>query len=255
MGVSDVLSIQLYTLRALGGLDPMLDAAAAAGYRRVETLGAHLEDPAGTRRRLDAHGLAASSGHVGLDALRARPDAIAAACGTVGFSLLIMPSVPLEQRGGDAAYWRALGRELGVLAERMARHGIRLGYHNHAFELARKETGQDALAILFEAAGESPLAWEADVAWLVRGGADPMALIARHGARLAAAHVKDIAPEGQNVDQGGWADVGAGVLDWRTLWTTCRAAGAQWMVVEHDNPADPARTARACFDWLGRLPA
>ena len=72
---------------------------------------------------------------------------------------------------------------------------------------------------------------------------------------LDAAHVKDIAPAGQNLDQDGWADVGAGVLDWQDLWRACRAAGARWMVVEHDKPADPARTARACYAYLSRLAA
>ena len=44
--------------------------------------------------------------------------------------------------------------------------------------------------------------------------------------------------------------VGAGVLDWRDLWRVCREAGAEWMVVEHDKPADPAQTARASFNFL-----
>ena len=62
--------------------------------------------------------------------------------------------------------------------------------------------------------------------------------------------MKDIAPAGQNRDQDGWADVGAGVLDWRDLWRACRDAGARWMVVEHDKPKDPARSARASFAFL-----
>jgi sugar phosphate isomerase/epimerase len=62
--------------------------------------------------------------------------------------------------------------------------------------------------------------------------------------------VKDIAPTGQNADQDGWADVGSGTLNWRELWRVCREAGAEWMVVEHDKPADPAETARNSFAFL-----
>lgn len=91
------------------------------------------------------------------------------------------------------------------------------------------------------------------MAWLVRGGADPKQWIDRYRSRVVSAHVKDIAPEGQNEDQDGWSDVGAGVLDWRGLWSACREAGAQWMVVEHDKPADPAQTARASFVFLNRI--
>ena len=73
------------------------------------------------------------------------------------------------------------------------------------------------------------------------------------GDRLISAHVKDIAPSGTKLDEDGWADVGAGVLDWHSLWQTCRDCGARWMVVEHDKPSDPVRCARASFAWLSKL--
>ena len=38
MSVTDVLSIQLYTLRSLNDLDRILDTVADAGYRQVETV-------------------------------------------------------------------------------------------------------------------------------------------------------------------------------------------------------------------------
>jgi len=77
--------------------------------------------------------------------------------------------------------------------------------------------------------------------------------MARYASRVTAAHVKDIAPAGQNLDQDGWADVGHGVLDWRDLWTACRNAGAKWMVVEHDKPADPAASVRRSLAFLRSL--
>ena len=247
---TDVLSIQLYTLRSLGDLDRILDAAAEAGFRHVETVGSHLDDAANVRAKLDARGLKASSSHVSLAALRERPDAVMEACRTLGFTQLFMPAVPPDQRDMAADGWRALGRELGGMAERFQTQGIRLGYHNHHWELTPKEGGKTALELIFEAAEGSPLAWQADVAWLVRGGADPKRWLDRYRSRVVSAHVKDIAPAGQNEDQDGWADVGSGVLDWRDLWRACRQAGAEWMVVEHDKPADPAQTARASLAFL-----
>jgi sugar phosphate isomerase/epimerase len=253
MPVTDVLSIQLYTLRSLGDLDTVLDTAAQAGFRRVEGVGAHLDDAANVKAKLDARGLAFSSSHVSLAALRERPDTVLAACRLLGFDQLFMPAVPPEQRDMDAAGWHALGRELGALATRFADQGIRLGYHNHHWELKKKDGDVTALDLIFAGAAGSPLAWEADVAWLVRGGVAPEAWLRRYGDRLAAAHVKDIAPEGENLDEDGWADVGAGTLDWRSLWRTCRRLGARWMVVEHDKPSDPARCARASFAYLSKL--
>jgi sugar phosphate isomerase/epimerase len=249
------LSIQLYTLRSLGGLDPVLDAVAAAGYRHVELVGAHLDDAAATEAGLQARGLSVSGSHVGIAALREKFDATVEATKRLGFTQLFMPSVPPAERDSDAAYWRALGLELGRMAERAEKSGIKLGYHNHNWEMREKGGGKTALDLLFESAGSAPLSWEVDVAWLVRGDADPKALAAKYASRVTAAHVKDIAPTGQNLDQDGWADVGAGVLDWPDLWRACRAAGAEWMVVEHDKPADPAASARNSFSYISAMQA
>jgi sugar phosphate isomerase/epimerase len=136
------------------------------------------------------------------------------------------------------------------MAERFQKDGIHLGYHNHHWELKPKDGSKTALELIFAEAEGSPLTWEVDVAWLVRGNVDPVEWISRYSAMVRAAHVKDIAPAGQNEDQDGWADVGSGTLDWRELWQVCRKAGAEWMVVEHDKPADPAQTARNSLAFL-----
>jgi sugar phosphate isomerase/epimerase len=244
-----ILSVQLYTLRAFGDLDLVLDTVVQAGYRNVETVGGHLENPVQTRTKLDVRGLKAPTSHVGLAALREKFDATVAACRAIGIGQLFMPAVPPEQRGMKGPGWTALGRELGELARRLKDQGIGLGYHNHNWELQPK-AGGTALELLFAAAADSPLTWQVDVAWLVRGGADPKAWITRYRSLVVSAHVKDIAPAGQNLDQDGWADVGAGVLDWHDLWRTCRDAGATWMVVEHDKPRDAAQSVRASFAFL-----
>jgi len=250
MSVADMLSIQLYSLRSMGDLDLILDSVAQAGYRHVETIGAHLDDAASTAARLKARGLDVSSSHVGMPALRERPDALIEACRTLGCDQLFMPAVPQEQRDMDGAGWRALGKELAQMAERTGKQGVRLGYHNHHWEMKAKEGTRTALDLLFEAAEGSPLTWEADVAWLVRGGVEPKARLERYKDRLVAAHVKDIAAAGQNEDQDGWADVGSGVLDWRDLWQACVRSGAKWMVVEHDKPKDPAASVRNSYRFL-----
>jgi sugar phosphate isomerase/epimerase len=250
MSITDTLSIQLYTLRSLDDLDRILDVVSEAGYRYVETVGSHLDDAAGVRARLDARQLKVSSSHVSLAALRERPDAVADACKILGLTDLYMPAVPPDDRDMAAEGWRSLGLELAKMADAMKAKGIGLGYHNHHWELKPKDGNKTALELIFEAAEGSPLTWEVDVAWLARGNVDPKAWIDRYSRIITAAHVKDIAPAGQNEDQDGWADVGSGTLDWPDLWQACRKAGARWMVVEHDKPADPARTARSSFDYL-----
>ncbi|SEQ73237.1 Sugar phosphate isomerase/epimerase [Faunimonas pinastri] len=254
MKASDVISIQLYSLRNHGDLVRQLDAVADAGYRNVETIGSHFADAAGTARELQARGLKAPSGHVGMGDLRERLDWVVDAARTIGLEQLFMPAFAEADRQGDGAHWKRLGAELGEIARRMEGSGIRFGYHNHHWELAPMEDGRPALAHLFEGAPGAPLAWQADVAWLARGGADPSEWLARESARIISVHVKDIAPAGEKTDEDGWTDVGSGTLDWRKLWAEARSVGAKWMVVEHDNPKHPDTFAKASFDYLARLP-
>jgi sugar phosphate isomerase/epimerase len=248
------LSIQLYSLRTLSGLPEVLDTIKAAGYRNVELIGSHLDDAANVRQQLDERGLAVSSSHVGMAALRERFDIIMAACTTLGFTQLFMPSVPAEERQSAEPYWTNLGRELGQMARRAKDQGIELGYHNHHWELNVQANGRTALDCLFAGAGDAPLTWQADVAWLVRGGADPVALMRKHKSRVVSVHAKDLAPEGTRLDEDGWADVGHGVLDWRgRLAQAAIDSGARWLVAEHDKPSDPARFARNSFNFLNAL--
>jgi sugar phosphate isomerase/epimerase len=248
------LSIQLYSLRTLPGLVEVLDTVKAAGYRHVELIGSHLDDAANVRRQLDARELTASSSHVGIAALRERFDAIMAACKTLGFTQLFMPSVPPEERQSPEPYWTSLGRELGQMASRAKERGIDLGYHNHHWELNAQADGRTALDCLFAGAGSAPLTWQADVAWLVRGGGDPVALMQQHRSRVVSVHAKDLAPAGTKLDEDGWADVGHGVLDWRgKLAPAAIESGARWLVAEHDKPNDAARFARNSFAFLNSL--
>jgi sugar phosphate isomerase/epimerase len=248
------ISIQLYSLRNLPGLPEVLDTVKAAGYRSVELIGSHLDDAANVRRQLDARGLAVSSSHVGMAALRERFDAIMAACKTLGFTQLFMPSVPPDERASAEPYWTSLGRELGQMAWRAKDRGIDLGYHNHHWELKAQADGRTALECLFAGAGNAPFTWQADVAWLVRGGGDPVALMQQYKARLASVHAKDIAAQGTKLDEDGWDDVGSGVLDWRgRLAKAAVDNGARWLVAEHDKPNDPARFARNSFTFLNSL--
>ncbi|CAM2165299.1 Xylose isomerase domain protein TIM barrel [Burkholderia cepacia] len=249
------LSVQIFSLRNAGNLDRQLDIVSEAGFRHVELIGSLLDDAHMTREKLEQRGLTASSSHVSVAMLRDRADEVAAACKTIGCNQLFMPSVPLAERNSGADYWRALGSELGIFACKLADQGIALGYHNHNWELDIKDNGATALDILFDSAQQSPLNWQVDVAWLVRGGADPLQWLSRYSGRVVSAHAKDIASDSATAGEDGWADVGHGVMDWPVLAAACRAAGARFLVAEHDNPSDGERFARNAFTYLHQLGA
>ena len=95
------------------------------------------------------------------------------------------------------------------MAERLRAQGLELGYHNHHWELQPKDGAKTALELIFEAAEGSPLPgrlmW---LGWCAARSSRPW--LQRYRSRLTSAHVKDIAPPGQNQDEDGWADVGSG---------------------------------------------
>lgn len=248
------LAVQLYTLRNVeGGLDAQLRLAARAGYGAVETVGTHGLDPRRLRDMLDAHELQAVSSHVALQALQDDASGMASFARAIGTDVLVIPWLPAEKRPSDADGWRALGGELGEVGARLGDQGVRLLYHNHDFEMSVHD-GQPGIAWLLDAAGEERLGFEPDLAWVVRGGGEPLSLLDRFAGRCPRVHVKDLAEPGTAETEGGWAAVGAGVLDWDRLLRGAKAAGAEWYIVEHDAPGDAAAVLRESLAFLSRSP-
>jgi sugar phosphate isomerase/epimerase len=236
------LSFQLYSARTLEPLERQFELLAGLGYRRVEPFGGLLNDPARLRRLLDQHGMTAPSCHVGLDRLRGDARAAIATCRDLGVRTIFAPAPPVGERDGDAAYWRALGTELAGIGRIVKAEGLAFGWHNHNWEYRKTADGQRYLDLMF---AEAPgLAWQADLAWIARGGADPAAELRRHARRVVSCHIKDIARPGECLDEDGWADPGHGVLDWNAVRAAMREVGVQSLVVEHDKPNDVARFAR-----------
>jgi len=237
----DGLSFQLYSARMLEPLERQFELLAGLGYRHVEPFGGLLADPARLKRLLDQHGMTAPSCHVGMDRLRADVRAAIAICRDLGVRTVIAPAPPPGERDGGAAEWRALGQELARYGAMVRHEGLAFAWHNHHWEYGTAN-GQRYLDLMFAEAPD--LAWQADLAWIARGGADPAAELRRHAGRVVSCHIKDIAPPGECLDEDGWADPGHGVLDWNALRAAMRETGVQSFVVEHDKPNDVARFAR-----------
>jgi sugar phosphate isomerase/epimerase len=247
------LAIQLYSLRNDGALPRQLDIAREAGFGAVETIQAQMQDAAATRRLLDERGLVAASGHVSLGLLRARRSSLIEAARVLGITDLVVTALPALQRSADAAGWRSVGAELGDLAAELRGSGIALAYHNHDWDLRPLAGGDLPLDLLLQAGAAGGLGWQADLAWVIKGGGDPAAWLDRYRPRITSIHVKDIAPAGEAADEDGWADVGHGVVDWARLWRLSDATAAGWMIAEHDRPSDGARFARRSFATMRRL--
>jgi sugar phosphate isomerase/epimerase len=242
------LGIQLYTVRAAMArdADATLAALRGIGYRHVELAGTHGRTPAAMRTLLDRHGLAAPSGHVPIDDLRASPERVLDDAATLGHRWVIVPWLDQQERTVDG--YRRVAEELTRWGRLARARGIAVGYHNHDFPFAPigDTTGWD---ILLSETDPTLVTLELDVYWMTKAGRDPIDFVTRHPGRVALLHAKDAtaAPERRMVD------VGAGTLDFARLLREGARAGVQGVVVEHDEPTDALASARAGYAHLRPL--
>ena len=234
-------SFQLYSGRNFPPLDSVLKRVAKHGYRQVEGFGGLYAEAESLAASLKQHGLTMPTGHFGLSQLK-DTDAALKTAETLGMRFLYCPAIPKEDRSPDETKWVELAETLAKLGEIFRKRGFGFGWHNHDFEFKPLSNGKLPMDVLLETAGNND--WEMDVAWVVKGGQDPIAWIKKYGPRINAVHVKDLAPAGENANEDGWADVGHGTMDWPALATAIKAhTNARYWVMEHDNPADVDRFA------------
>ena len=246
------LSFQLYSARNFLPWDKVLSTLATLGYTQVEGFGGVYEAPETFRDLMGENGLTMPSGHFGIDAMENDFDGVIARCETLGIRSIFCPYLDEDQRPGDSAGWTAFARRLSAINEKVRATGRRFGWHNHHFEFERMADGTVPQTVILEEAPD--IDWEADIAWIVRGGAEPLEWIERYGPRITAIHIKDIAPAGQCEDEDGWEDVGHGIVAWRNILRALdEHAHVVHNVVEHDNPNDFDRFARRSMEALRNL--
>lgn len=231
------VAVQMYTLRDYGTTQEQFRFAAESGYRNVETVGTHDLSADEMNALLEETGLTVVSTHVDLNTLRTDLEGVVAFNEAVGNTNVVMPYLGEDERPQDAAGWRELGAELGTIGAELQASGMQLAYHNHDFEM-EEVGGELIIDHILNAAEPETLMWQADVAWIDRGGQDPAALLSEHAGRVVSIHAKDNYPEGEGEDEGGFATVGSGTLEWDAVLLAASEAGVQLYIVEHDSPTD-----------------
>ena len=244
------ISFQLYSARNFPPIEKHLETLAAIGFDAVEPYGgAYKADPKALRARCDALGLTIPTCHMPLADLDADRAAVIDAAKILGLETIIVPAVPQEQRSQDVAGWKALGAKLAGHAAAAKAAGLNFAWHNHAFEYVRLSDGSRPIEHLLSGAG---VKWEADLGWVARGGADIAKELAKFKGKVAAFHIKDMAPAGVTKDDG-WTDIGAGILDYKALWPSIASAGTDLLVFEHDAPSDWESFARNSYKFIATL--
>jgi len=181
-------SLQLYTLRdaIAQDLPGTIKKVAEIGFTQVEPynfvatakeLGAALKE----------NGLTAPSGHAPL--MSHDQDEIFAAAKELGITTVVDPYSPAD-KWQNAEDIQATAAKLNDAAKKGAEYGIRVGYHNHEWELEATVEGRTALEYLVEHLDPAVIL-EVDTYWVAVGGQDPVDILAKLGDRVKFIHIKD----------------------------------------------------------------
>ena len=265
------IALQLYTVRDSldrGGLPAGLDVATEAGYQHVELFSMDGDlwglEAGEVKRELEARSLSALAAHVPIECFE-HGDLVELAdtYAAIDCEDLVIPWLAPERRGKRADrrdVLAALARDLDEWGARLQARGLKLGYHNHEFELdVGSLPGEpDGLETMRGELSTASVFFELDVYWLAFAGIDPVTYIRRFGPRLRLVHLKDgsLDAAGGSATDARFTPLGEGDLDIPDIVETALDVGVRGLIVEQDFcDGDPQDAARTSLEFLQSLPA
>ncbi len=234
--------LALYTVRDAMMKDARatLEKVAQAGYVNVESAGYNNGkfynlSPADFKALLDEMKLTPISTHQG-SVTFANVDQQIADLKTAGFKYFVIPVPPMgtfmydpvKKSMGMKGGAKALAETLNILGAKCKAAGLELLYHNHDFEFSKDADGNVILDYLLEHCDASTVNFQMDLYWVTKAGQDPVEYFKRYPGRFKIWHVKDMD------DQGRFAPVGNGHIDFKRILANKKLAGMQYYYVEQD---------------------
>ena len=195
------LSVQLYSVRAPLNTDffGTLARLREIGFTRVEPFGL-LDHADKLTNALAATGLTAPTTHQSLAG--GDLDRIFSIAADLGIGTVIHPVTPRADWTTRSDVER-VAELLNAAAKVASRYGVRVGYHNHVWEIRLQLAGRTSLEVLADLVDPS-VVLEIDTYWAAVGGQDVPALLGRLGNQVTALHLKDGPITGENEDQLPW---------------------------------------------------
>jgi sugar phosphate isomerase/epimerase len=144
-----------------------------------------------------------------------------------GLQYLILPSVMGRPHATTDDYKKIAG-ELNAIGKICRQHKIRLGYHNHDFEL-KAINGSIPYDILLQETDNDLVDFQMDVYWLVKAGADPAYYFRNYPGRFTSLHVKDMNKTGDS------CIVGNGTIDFKRLIQLSQNTDSPLLIYEQEH--------------------
>ncbi|WP_223198192.1 sugar phosphate isomerase/epimerase family protein [Maribacter arenosus] len=245
--------LALYTVRDAMGEDARatLKAVADAGYKNIEAAGYsdgkfYNMTPAEFKTYVKQLGLNPISTHQGSVTLE-NADAMMADVKAAGFQYFVIPVPPMglfkvdsETRTmGMTGGAENLANILTTLGKKAKKAGLKLLYHNHDFEYLKDTEGIVPIDYLLEHCDPKYVNFQMDLYWVTKAGADPVAYFNKYPKRFKIWHVKDMD------DQGRFAPVGKGQIDFARILANKELSGMKYYMVEQDRTFDDLKPLEA----------
>lgn len=236
----------LYTVRNEMGKDPKqtIKEVAMLGYKYIEAV--DYKDgrfygmtPKEFKSYLKSLGLKPISIHMGA-MTTSNADTLIADVKAAGFKYFIAPVPPMGMFKFDPNT-RKLSMEddveklaniLNTIARKAKAAGLQFLYHNHDFEFLPNKDGIIPIEYLLENLDPKYVNFQMDLYWVTKAEADPVAYFSKYPGRFKIWHVKDMD------DQGRFAPVGQGHIDFKRILANKKLSGMKYYMVEQDQTFD-----------------
>ncbi|MCJ7465700.1 MAG: sugar phosphate isomerase/epimerase [Maribacter sp.] len=255
--------LALYTVRddMATNAKATLQAVADAGYKNIEAAGYdngkfYNMTPIEFKKLLKEIGLQPISTHQGSVTLD-NADAMIADVKAAGFKYFVVPVPPMGLFKSDGATQTMgmtggaanLANILTTLGKKCKKAGIQLLYHNHDFEYKKDSDGIVPIDYLLENTDPNFVNFQMDLYWVTKAGADPIAYFKKYPGRFKIWHVKDMD------DQGRFAPVGNGHIDFAKILANKKLSGMKYYMVEQDRTFDmtPLEAIKISHEGLKKL--
>lgn len=255
------VGLQLYSLREQIPTDVkgVIEKVANAGYKEVETYGFSADngywgmDAKAFKDLLNANGLSSPSGHFGMDDFitSGNKDLLkpliegAAAIDNKYFTIAYIGE-PLRKTLED---YKKVTERLNEAAELVKQSGLKLAYHNHAFELDKHEGGVTGYETMLNGTDKDMVSFEMDLYWIVRSGNNPVDFFNKYPGRFVMWHVKDM----DKADNALNTEVGTGTIDFKNIYQHAKQSGLEHLIVEQENyKKDPFVSIKESCDYVNQ---
>lgn len=253
------IGLQLYSLRESIGQDikGTIKKIAEIGFKEVETYGYSPEEKfwglevREFKELLNDNGLVTPAGHYSFDPFLD----ISGTKDDLKYSLdvaneldqnyMIISHIAENLRTSIEDYKR-LADKINSAGEICKNSGLKLAYHNHAFEFS-DYNGSNGYEVFLQNTKKDLVDFEMDIYWVVRAGKDPVTLFKKYPGRFSLWHVKDMSKENPGLN----TEIGSGSINFNEIFNYQQEAGVEYLIIEQENfEIPPYQSLHQSFEFI-----